>query len=351
MLRLINLKNGIATILIIGILAGLIVALVVISGCSSKKTAGKDVKMGIENFYGVWANENCELIRTARYSLLFERQKNKITVCLERFDIKNDTIIFDTRGMAIFDTTKKQVDIKAKDLIAGDELLVDSDSSRTIELPKHPCTIENRHDKLTIQCEGGKREELSIKSKNLKLKTSSGTWQELKLIEKIRPTSPYEMPAVSKDNIGICLQSWSLGTVFNRNNDQYVVGVTINTNRHAYVFYFNGMIYCRAARIRSNNNGSVFAQNIRLMSKTGEFTAYMPDNNLLVTEKSVAINDSVFNPKMCIFANADIYWSLKSFGENSIILNGCGGEDYHYERPRQDSSQLLEWFAYEEYED
>ena len=66
--------------------------------------------------------------------------------------------------------------------------------------------------------------------------------------------------------------------------------IEIGTNKHFYIFtMMPNILYCRAAYIRHNNNGSVFAQNIRLMinDNTGEKAAEMGDNNLKITTAKI----------------------------------------------------------------
>jgi hypothetical protein len=131
--------------------------------------------------------------------------------------------------------------------------------------------------------------------------------------------------------------------------------IEIFTNRHSYVFTFNRrgddiMVYCRAARIRSNNNGTVFDQNIRLMMNRGNFTAFMEPDNFAVSGQDIVIQDSLFTPNACYYGKAGtgIYWSVKSFNDTLITLNGCG-QDYLYTRPHPDSQRMLEWFEFAEY--
>lgn len=157
------------------------------------------------------------------------------------------------------------------------------------------------------------------------------------------------MPAAAGDNIGECLQRWQLGTGFEKHPEGYITGITINTNHHTYIFYFtDNMIYCRAARIRHDNNGSLFAQNIRMMFNNREFTANMPVDNLAETSAILNIVDSLFDPKICVFADTGIYWSVKEISPDRITQNGCG-QEYFIERRDRDAEAILEWFEYHAY--
>jgi hypothetical protein len=110
------------------------------------------------------------------------------------------------------------------------------------------------------------------------------------------------------------------------------------------------MLYCRAARIRHNNHGSVFAQNIRLMinANSGEKTAEMEADNLEISAADVEIDNSLFKPDVCSFEKDGIYWSLVTYTPDEIQLNGCG-EIYTYSRPTADDKTVVEWFVYKKY--
>jgi len=295
---------------------------------------------GLENFYGVWANKDCELVITSKYSLLFERANDSILATLKQITVKGDKITFVHCTTAIFDTLNKQAIVKKKNL------------------PKQQCHVEAKFDKLIISDNGEIIEELSISENKLKILATHGSRHELELIEKITIIEPYEKPLAERDNIGRCLQEWELGSKDQKYFFGVAKGAVINTNKHSYIFLFAKLfsweyIYCRAARIRSNNQGSVFAQNIRLMKdpRSNRFTAWMAHNNLEMATKNIVINDSHFNPQACVYAEQVFYWSLKSFDKDLIVIHGCGGEDYKYERPKIKAKKLLEWFEFKNYAD
>lgn len=319
---------------------------VIFAGCIVKK---EEAPAGIDSFYGVWAGRDCELIRTEKFELLFVRSGDTLSATLTSLDSKDNTLGFNVRGVVIFDSIKKQVTYKAKDLWAGEELLIDNDSVGTIVLSRREGTVIRAVNRVAVRSGGEIVEEVLPLEGKMKLRTPDGHRYQLELIEKISIVDPYDMRMVTKNEIGLCLQEWQLGTRLLKSGDEHVTGLLINTNKHAYVFSYGGMIYCRAARIRSDNNGTVFAQNIRMMAKTGEFTAAMDSDNVAIAKKEIVISDSLFNPSVCIYATEGIYWSLKSFEPNLIILNGCGGEDYRYERLDRSSPDILEWFAYRDY--
>jgi hypothetical protein len=108
------------------------------------------------------------------------------------------------------------------------------------------------------------------------------------------------------------------------------------------------MVYCRAARQRSNDLGCLFAQNIRLMSNPGEHTCEMPQDNLAVSEAPLTINNSKFRSDQCVFDADGIYWSFIRFDGDTAELNGCG-EIYRYSRPKSDENRVMEWIAFDKY--
>jgi hypothetical protein len=118
-------------------------------------------------------------------------------------------------------------------------------------------------------------EELSKYENKLKLPAYANKWQTLDLVEKIKVVISYE---IRKQRQGLCLQEWMLSTRPIKDGEGNVTAIVIGTNRHNYIFGFGKwndteVIYCRAARIRSKNNGMVFSQNVRLMKNSKEFTA------------------------------------------------------------------------------
>jgi len=325
------------------LLAGLVVLTLIFSNCEKQSTTA-----AFEETYGVWADENSEMVRTSKFCVLYERMGEKLKASFQTISHNGDTVVFDDRGTAVFDSTRREIIIKSKDLLSGEELLVDNDSAGTIELNNTTCLLEKKPDRLILTAGNQTVEEYLPGEKKLRLLKPDGTWRELALVEKLDISQPYDMPEATADSIGACLQQWELGATAIRHPEGYVTGVAVNTNRHSYIFYFANMVYCRAARIRSDNHGTVFAQNIRMMFKTNEFTASMPENNLAETREDVIIVDSLFDPKICIFAEDGIYWSLKAFDENMITLNGCG-EDYFRKRKKSDAEDVLEWFEYRAY--
>jgi hypothetical protein len=111
-------------------------------------------------------------------------------------------------------------------------------------------------------------------------------------------------------------------------------------------------LYCRAARIRSNNQGTVFAQNIRLTvwgeKREERYVGYMAEDNLKASGSELEIDNSKFNSLCGIAYDVDIYWSLNSFKDGEIKVNGCA-KVYGRLPANKDDDRMLEWIAFEKY--
>jgi len=266
----------------------------------------------ISEYYGVWANDDAELVQTEKYTLIFYRDEDKIEIYLRKNKTINDTLYSFLMSGYIFDPQTKE----HKKL----------DPGKGTQKP-YRNFIRLTDDKL----------EISLKEKNIQLQK----------IENLNICKSYEMPYADEHSIGKCLQNWQLGVIDNSSQD--FINIQIGTNKHSYIYMESpNMLYLRGARLRHNNNGSLFAQNIRLMinENTGEKTAFMENNNKIVSSEDLMINNSSFQPDECTYAKDGIYWSLISFEPSWIKLNGCG-EEYFFSRPEK--KMLAEWFEYEPY--
>lgn len=278
--------------------------------------SNKGLTNDLSSHYGVWVNKDCELVQTSKYTLIFSRQQEKITTILRRNVNVFDTIYSEFVLGYVFDGNLKsyeKIDCsdKQKRILIGDLI--------------------------------------SLKDNKLEL-TINSTKKTLDMIEKIDVSVPYDMPVANKDNIGKCLQNWQLGTIEHK-LDLSDFWIEIGTNKHVYIFISNpNQLYCRAACIRSNEHGSVFAQNIRLMfsAYSKEATVSMSDDNYKTSKSYININNSLFKPDACSFENNGIYWSFISNEPDTIKLNGCG-DVYKFERPLMDDKKRVEWFKYKEY--
>lgn len=47
------------------------------------------------------------------------------------------------------------------------------------------------------------------------------------------------------------------------------------------------------------------------------------------------VDKSLFNSIACSWDNRSVYWSVSSFTENQIVLNGCQGDTYKWDKPER----------------
>lgn len=139
------------------------------------------------------------------------------------------------------------------------------------------------------------------------------------------------LPEISDNNIGECLKKWNMGLkeeIYDINGAQTFIGITVNTEKHMYIFEMTpNSIYCRAARYVTTNNGIVFNQNFR----QGDEAYMIEDNN--DASLPLQIDESLFLNNSCIWNDKSVYWSVRSCDSNCIILNGCQGDTYQWHKP------------------
>ncbi len=274
-----------------------------------------DLKKDFSGYYGVWANKDNEVVQTKKYTLIFSRELGKIRAILRR-NISESNLTF-SEFVIGYNFNIKEKSYKKIESTESKKILLDS-----------------------LFCLKGGKLELRLNSKK----------QLLEMVEKIEVCEPYQMLVAEEGKIGKSLQSWQLGTIEHK-LDLNDFWLEIGTNKHLYIFIANpNQLYCRAARIRSNDKGSVFAQNIRLMfsAHNNETTIYMNENNHEITSSDLKIDNSLFKPNVCSFEKGGIYWSFISSKPDTIKLNGCGAV-YTFPRPSLNDKNRVEWFKYRDY--
>ena len=210
---------------------------------------------------GVWADRDCELLRTERFALLFESNGDTTTSLLQRMDA-TDTVLL---GKTVF-----------------------TPDSVLMQYVHRPGEARQYADPGAVQPDGRLRIVVE------------GRERMLEKIESFAVSAPYEMLKASPLEIGSCIQQWSLGTRCRCENGS--ISFEAGTNRHSYTFNIEpGFVYCRAARLRFNERGGLFAQNIRMMANAREHTAYMAPDNRAESAEPLKIDDSKFSPDQCVF--------------------------------------------------
>lgn len=147
--------------------------------------------------------------------------------------------------------------------------------------------------------------------------------------ESLRPV----LPEFSGSNIGECLRLWNMGIreeFFDYRGNPTFMGVTINTEKHMYIFELTpDSIYCRAARYVATDRGVVFNQNFRQ-----GFEAYMIKDNREAA-MPLPVDESLFSAEACVWNSRSVYWSVFDYNEKEIVLHGCQGDVYHWKKPER----------------
>ncbi len=207
-----------------------------------------------------------------------------------------------------------------------------------------------------------------------------------------------EPPSINESNIDQCLQRWHMGCskeIIKSNGNDSGISVSINTQRHMYIFQMlPNDFYCRAARYSTCKLGVVFNQNFR--QRSGDLSeTYMVDDNRIACDP-LKVDESAFSVCQVINYGAlmqqnltereinvfcyryglngfekktqaeisrllgisrsyvskihskalrtvasvipkptdnNIYWAVSSYTDNQIILNGCQGGVYEWNKP------------------
>ncbi len=167
----------------------------------------------------------------------------------------------------------------------------------------------------------------------------------MRLIDEIRPSGPYTPPTVTEAGIESCLFSWRLGVTYDIAPDH--IGFSMVTDRIEYVFSIrpeDTNIYCGASiniprpeglfgqgqYFRLRNFGDNSAPFCAFFADLGGDAAWRP------VPKLVCENGD------CTNTDDGIYWPVKRFTDEEIVLAGCGGDEYVYYR--RDGAKR-EWFA------
>ena len=144
---------------------------------------------------GVWADRDCELLRTERFALLFESNGDTTTSLLQRMDA-TDTVLL---GKTVF-----------------------TPDSVLMQYVHRPGEARQYADPGAVQPDGRLRIVVE------------GRERMLEKIESFAVSAPYEMLKASPLEIGSCIQQWSLGTRCRCENGS--ISFEAGTNRHSYTF-------------------------------------------------------------------------------------------------------------------
>ena len=162
----------------------------------------------------------------------------------------------------------------------------------------------------------------------------------MKQIDEIELSEPYEMPTVTEVGIERCLKMWRMGVNF-RIFDGGMQFIMV-TNKIEYVFIIREEdtdIYCGASVNIPYADGMFGSgQYFRLRNFADNSQPFCRFHSDLGGDAVVCDV-----PKMecisgqCNVTDKGLYWPLKSYTDDVIILCGCGGDEYKYVRTPQRS--------------
>ena len=310
----------------------------------------------IKQLFGVWVNEDSELVITGKMMLFYLYKGAEYISALITYEINENKLNLFTKAVSCFNkSTEKAI---CKYFNNTEKKWKENGDKYNFPAQTYKKSFSLNETKVSLKISNNDEIFLKLNKKNniLTFHSSFTKNQNLEQIEKIEIDDFKIGSKATKQTVGKCLSEWNIGSVFSEDDKKHTFTAKINTNKHSYIFSLdkfegNHILYCRAARISSNNNGSVFAQNIRLMKNNNEFSANMVLNNLETSKQEINIKNDLFNPNSCVFIDGgnEIYWSLKDFSDDEIILNGCGDEEYKYIRPIKENDGY-EYFKFESYQ-
>ena len=166
----------------------------------------------------------------------------------------------------------------------------------------------------------------------------------LKKKDSIILSDPYELATVDERGIGFCLKQWRLGTSYVQNHDSFTFLMV--TNKIEYVFSIQTQhcnIYCGASVNIPYENG---------MFGGGQYYRFrnFDDNSQPFCGFSCNLGNDLIVPTVselkcesgaCIVTDKGLYWPVKRFTNDEIVLHGCGDDEYIYNR----NSKKSEFFA------
>ncbi|QVK17677.1 hypothetical protein KHQ81_12625 [Mycoplasmatota bacterium] len=144
-----------------------------------------------------------------------------------------------------------------------------------------------------------------------------------------------KVPSVSEVGIARCLKIWTLGISFNLNSESLYF--YMQTNKLQYVFSISkekDNIYCGISINIPYDNGLFGGgQYFRIRNYKDNKEAYcwwICDLGEKV--KDVEFNKNVCENGKCIQTNQGTYWTINRFTDDQIVLQGCGNDEYVYNR-------------------
>ncbi len=168
---------------------------------------------------------------------------------------------------------------------------------------------------------------------------------EMQKNDTIQISEPYEMPCVSEKGIECCLKQWRMGT-FYINHSQDGMQFQMVTNKLEYIFMIrneNCNIYCGASINIPCEEGLFGRGQYFRIRNYGDNSQPFCQFGCNLGKAITLVKTPVFicESGTCTTTEQGIYWPVKRFNDNEIVLNGCGGEEYVYTRYNQSRSEYF----------
>ncbi len=169
---------------------------------------------------------------------------------------------------------------------------------------------------------------------------------EMKRNDTVYISEPYEMPIVSANGIDNCLKQWRMGTFYFHWANIEGMLFQMVTNKVEYVFSIqdeNCNIYCGASVNIPRKNGMLGTGQYFRIRNYGDnsqpFCRFECNlgNDITLSKSSAPICEN----GTCNITEHGIFWPVKNFNEDIIVLSGCNGDEYVYTRNNEGRSEYF----------
>jgi hypothetical protein len=163
--------------------------------------------------------------------------------------------------------------------------------------------------------------------------------------DNIELSEPYKMPTVADVGIEQCLKQWRMGTEYRLIYDGMMFQMV--TDKIEYIFSIqneNCNIYCGAS-VNIPYDGGMFGsgQYFRFRNFGDNSKPFCRFHCDLGKEANVReVPKTVCESGKCTSTAQGLYWPVKRFDDNEIVLDGCGGAEYTY----RNDSKKSEFFVF-----
>lgn len=155
----------------------------------------------------------------------------------------------------------------------------------------------------------------------------------LRKIDDIVISEPYKMPTVSEAGIEKCLRQWRMGDSLWVNDNGLEFKMVTNKIEYIFSIYDNNCnIYCGAS-VNIPYSGGMFGsgQYFRIRNYKDNSTPNCRFSCNIGGDAVVRkVPEIVCESGKCTSTSDGLYWPVKRFSDNKIVLDGCGGDEYIY---------------------